>query len=122
MRAILRDGPVIRVTDDPDGVIGEFLEYALSAHALSRRERARLADDLAERFAPDGGGLTVPDLFVAYQAAEPDDLPPNLVEEARGELGRAELWVLTRLRFRGRPEASAVVEGDEVRRLLGEML
>ncbi|MGW4408586.1 hypothetical protein ACWEJ6_31445 [Nonomuraea sp. NPDC004702] len=63
----------------------------------------------------------MPDLFVAYRAAGPDDLPPGL-EEVRVELGRAELWVLTRLRFRGRPEASAVVEGDEVRRLLGEVL
>ncbi|MEV4374824.1 hypothetical protein AB0J71_47795 [Nonomuraea sp. NPDC049637] len=121
MRAILRDGPVIRVSDDPDGVIGEFLEYALSAHALSGRERTELADDLAERFAPDGRGLTVPDLFVAYRAVEPDDLPP-CPEEVRVELGRVELWVLTRLRFRGRPEASAVIEGDEVRRLLSEVL
>ncbi|MFI6813416.1 hypothetical protein ACIBG7_13440 [Nonomuraea sp. NPDC050328] len=122
MRAIWRDGPIIRVTDDPGRVIGEFLGYALSAHVLSGRARGELAEDLAERFGPDGRGLTVPDLFVAYRATEPDDLPPELAEGTQADLGRAELWVLTRLRFGGRAEASAVVEGEELRRLLGEAL
>ncbi|GIH96266.1 hypothetical protein ACFFMN_39415 [Planobispora siamensis] len=115
MRTVRLQSPSYNVTDDPDQVIGDFLGYALSLRALSGRPPA---EELAERFSPTGRGMRLPDVFAAYRAEEPDDIPPELAEEA-AEVGRTEIWVLTRLRYSSAPD-SALVEGPELRHLLAE--
>ncbi|ROO86005.1 hypothetical protein EDD29_3566 [Actinocorallia herbida] len=103
------------IDDDPDGVIRDCVEYALSWPRVLNRPAPEL---LAEWFAPDGPGMVVPDLFVAYRAQEAGDLPadrPDAVDPRAGEY-----WVLTRLRSRADPEASAIVAGPELRHLLAQ--
>ncbi|WP_283135823.1 hypothetical protein [Rhizohabitans arisaemae] len=114
MRTIRLNGPIIDVTDDPNQAIGDFLGYALSVAKLSGRPRA---EELAERFAPGGKGLVVPDCYVAYRATEPDWTVPELSGYAEGDFDRMEIWVLTKLGF-GEPDRTAVLEGSEVRHLL----
>ncbi|MCP3169336.1 hypothetical protein [Myxococcus qinghaiensis] len=118
MRTVRLEGPSLDVSDDPNGVIGEFLAYALSLKNLSGREPA---EEFAERFSPEGQGMSLPDVFMAYRAEGQDDLPPELGEEAWAELGEKEPWVLSRLQYGWAPE-SAVLEGAELRHLLQESL
>ncbi len=120
MRTVRPEGPIIYVTDDPNLVISDFLGYALSLHKISGRPRA---EELAERFSPEGSGMALP-IFVAYRATEPDDIPPELnelSEYAKDDFDRMEIWVLTRLPP-GQLSESAVVEGSELRHLLNEAL
>jgi len=105
------------VDDDPKRVIRDCVEYALSWPEVLDRSAAEL---LASWFAPDGPGMVVPDLFVAYRAREADDLPPDQRDAADPQAG--EIWVLTRLRFRDEPEESAIVTGPELRHLLTQGL
>jgi Zn-dependent oligopeptidase len=116
MRTVRLEGVLFNVTQDPNQVIGEFLGYAVSLKSASGRPAA---EELAERFSPKGKGMRLPDVFAAYRAEALDDLPEELTEQFANEVGRKELWVLTRLQF-GKVPASAVVEGNELRRLLNE--
>jgi len=118
MRTLRLQAPNIVVSEDPDRVIGEFLSYALSLKNLSGRPPA---EEFAERFSPKGRGMTLPDVFLAYRAEIADDLPPELSEQAAKDVGRKELWVLSRLEF-GKAADSAVIEGPELRHLLNEAL
>lgn len=118
MRTVRLEGPSIRVSEDPNRVIGEFLEFALSLKNISGRPPA---EELAERFSPEGQGMSLPDVFMAYRPESPDDLPPESGEEALEALGREELWVLSRLQYGQGPE-SAIIEGPELRHLLQEAL
>ncbi|MBA9002378.1 MULTISPECIES: hypothetical protein [Thermomonospora] len=115
MRSVRLEGPIFNVSDDPDGVIGDFLGFALSLRNDSRRYLS--AEELAELFSPEGDGMRLPDVFAAYRAVEPDDVPHEFGEQVAEEAGRKELWVLTRLRY-GRAPDSAVVQGPELRHLL----
>ncbi|GGT02091.1 hypothetical protein GCM10010156_70030 [Planobispora rosea] len=118
MRTLRLDGPFIRVSQDPQEVIGDFLGFALSLGNLSGRPPA---EEFAEIFSPAGRGMRLPDTFAAYRAGEPDGVPEEFGEMAAEELERREIWVLTRLRY-GTAPVSALVEGPELRHLLGEAL
>jgi hypothetical protein len=118
MRTVCFKTPFYEVDDDPRKVIGDFLGYALSLKNISERAPA---EEFADLFSPSGRGMGLPDVFVAYRAVEPDDVPSEFGEETAREAERKELWVLTRLQW-GRAPDSAVVEGDELRHLLGEAL
>lgn len=118
MRTVRLEGPLYNVTQDPDQVIGQFLGFALSLKSPSGRP---LAEELAELFSPKGKGMRLPDTFAAYRAEAPDDIPEELAERFAKDVGRKELWVLTRMRF-GKAPDSAVVEGSELRHLLTEGL
>ncbi|WP_146087233.1 hypothetical protein [Thermomonospora echinospora] len=111
-------GPLFDVSGDSNGVIGDFLGFALSLRNLSGRPAT---EEFAERFSPAGSGMLLPDVFAAYRAEEPDDFPPEFGEQVTGEVGRKELWVLTRLRY-GQTPTSAVIDGPELRHLLNEAL
>ncbi|GII05714.1 hypothetical protein [Planobispora takensis] len=117
MRAVRLQSPFYDVTDDPDRVIGDFLGYALSLRNLSGRPPA---EEFAELFSPTGRGMRLPDVFAAYRAEEPDDIPEELTGQVT-EVGRTELWVLTRLRY-GAGADSVLVGGPELRHLLAEGL
>nr|AYM53765.1 hypothetical protein [Cystobacter sp.] len=118
MRTVRFEGYTIYVSDDPNRVIGSFLSYALSLQNISKRPPA---EEFADRFSPEGRGLSLPDLFVAYRAESPDDFPPEFSEESSQDLSRKELWVLSRLEYGHVPD-SAVIEGPELRHLLQEAL
>ncbi|WP_067799680.1 hypothetical protein [Actinomadura formosensis] len=105
------------VDDDPEHVLRDFVEYALSWPAVLDRRPGEL---VAEWFAPDGHGMIVPDLFVAYRAHTADDLPTDKPDAADPTAG--EIWVLMRLRFRDEREESEVITGDEMRHLLAQGL
>jgi hypothetical protein len=117
MRSVYLNGVVLAVTDDPHGVIGDFLGCAVSLGNLSGRP---LTVEFAERFSPEGSGMRFP-VFVAYRAEEPDDIPEEFDDQVRARVGAEELWVLTGL-WPGRPPYSAVIEGAELRHLLDEAL
>lgn len=114
MRTVRLEGVSYNVDRDPDGVIGDFLGFALSLRNISGRPPA---EELAELFSPTGRGMRLPDVFSAYRAEEPDDIPEEFGDHYTAEVGAGELWVLTRLRY-GHAADSAVVEGPELRRLL----
>ncbi|MGK5552538.1 hypothetical protein ACSNOI_13075 [Actinomadura kijaniata] len=118
MRTVRLQGPLFRVTEDPEQVIGDFLGFALSLHNLSGR---LTTEELRERFHPEGNGMRLPDVFAAYRAREGDDIPSELDGWEDADLERKELWVLTRLRFGGW-SPSALVEGPELRHLLDQAL
>ncbi|GAT67752.1 hypothetical protein HS048_04815 [Planomonospora sp. ID91781] len=117
MRSVHPTGGGFAVTDDPDGVIDVFLGCAISLGGVSGRP---LSVEFAERFSPEGSGMRFP-VFVAYRAEEPDDVPEEFDDQVRAEVGVKELWVLTNL-WPGRLPRSAVIEGPELRHLLGEVL
>jgi hypothetical protein len=117
MRSVYWNGAVLAVTDDPDGVIGVFLGCAVSLGGVSGRS---LTVEFAERFSPEGSGMRFP-VFVAYRAEEPDDIPEEFDDQVRAGVGAEELWVLTDL-WPGRTPDSVVIEGRELRCLLGEAL
>ncbi|MBG0829712.1 hypothetical protein HS041_18270 [Planomonospora sp. ID67723] len=118
MRTVRLESPFYNVSDDPNRVICDFLGFALSLRHLSGR---RPAEELPELFSPTGRGMRLPDVFVAYRAEEPDDIPSELGEQFADEVSRKELWVLTRLQY-GKAPDSAVVDGPELRHLLVEAL
>ncbi|GAA3121158.1 hypothetical protein GCM10010466_10110 [Planomonospora alba] len=118
MRTVHLESPFYTVTDDPDRVIGDFLGFALSLRNLSGRPPA---EEFADVFSPEGDGMRIPDNFAAYRAEEPDDVPEEFDDRFTEEIGRKELWVLTRLGF-GKLPVSAVIEGPELRHLLREGL
>ncbi|WP_030177196.1 hypothetical protein [Spirillospora albida] len=114
MRTVRLEGVSYNVDRDPDGVIGDFLGYALSLRNLSGRPPA---EEFADLFSPAGRGMRLPDVFSAYRAEEPDDIPEEFGDRYAQDVETGELWVLTRLRY-GHAADSAVVEGPELRRLL----
>lgn len=118
MRTVRPAGTILDVSEDPKKVISDFLGYALSFGKLTGRSPA---ETLAERFSPQGQGMTVPDVFVAYRPEGPDDLPPEFTEAGPPDLSGKETWVLTRLHF-GRLPASELVDGPELRHLIQEAL
>ncbi|MFC4057692.1 hypothetical protein ACFOWE_05270, partial [Planomonospora corallina] len=118
MRTVRFESPFYNVTDDPDRVIGDFLGFALSLKNISGRPPA---EEFADIFSPEGDGMRLPDTFVAYRAEVPDDVPEEFDDRFTEEIGRKELWVLTRLEFR-KMSVSAVIEGPELRHLLHEAL
>ncbi|MBB2910363.1 hypothetical protein FHS43_001626 [Streptosporangium becharense] len=118
MRTVRLENFTYKVTDDPLKVIGDFVSCALSLENIYKRPPV---EDFAERFSPEGDGMNIPDFFVAYRAEQPDDIPPELDEHTAEELGRTEIWVLSRLEY-GKTPDSALIEGHELRHLLDEAL
>ncbi|MFY2556957.1 hypothetical protein ACN469_04955 [Corallococcus terminator] len=118
MRTVRPAGPILDVSEDPKKVISDFLGYALSFGKITGHSPA---ETLAERFSPQGKGMTVPDVFLAYRPEGPDDLPPEFTEAGSPDLKGKETWVLTRLNF-GRLSVSELVDGPELRHLIQEAL
>jgi hypothetical protein len=118
MRTVRVEGPSIHVSDDPNRVISEFLAFALSLKNLSGRPPA---EEFAERFSPQGDGLSLPDVLVAYRPETPEDIPSKYTEEELQELDLKEPWVLSVFRYGG-PADSEILDGPELRYLLQEAL
>ncbi|HEU4730544.1 MAG TPA: hypothetical protein VFT22_21750 [Kofleriaceae bacterium] len=108
VREVTRQDGRFQVSDDPEGV----LSYLLGCFVDSP-----FAGEAAERFAPDGEGLALPDTLLAVRADSGDlaELPPEL---APAEPDR-EWWLVSLERPHGRPApAVVVISGDELRDLL----
>ncbi|GAA0969214.1 hypothetical protein [Actinocorallia libanotica] len=124
MRRVFWNGCVLAATDDPDGVFADFLGCAVCLGNLYGRP---LADELAERFAPDGSGMIIPDTFVAYRVRTADDLPDEYLVGGLSSgwthltfTEAEETWALASL-SPGGVALSALVEGAELRGLLDQM-
>lgn len=98
----------INISDDPDHLIGDLLEFALSSDYINQVE---------EMFAPDGDGLLVPDIIDASRALEVMDLPEYMWASPPFDVFKSEIWVISRLRP-GYAVRQALLEGDEIWRFV----
>jgi hypothetical protein len=110
MRTVTLDYLRISISDDPDHLIRDIIECAFSPPYINQIE---------EMFAPDGNGLTVPDIIYACRVLEVMELPEYMWENPPIDIFNNEIWVISRLC----PEPGAkecLIEGEELRHLLKE--
>ena len=98
------------VSDDPDRVLAYLLGCFIDSPWVG---------EAAERFAPDGIGLMVPDTLLATRVEGPEDLSQLSEDRIPADLDR-EWWLVTRERPGGKqgPPAAVLIEGDDLRALL----
>jgi len=114
---------MFEVTGDPQGVFLTLLGCAVSLRGQGRP----LAEELAERFAPEGRGLIAGDVFVAYRVRAYEDLPDEYLVGGLPPEWRhlsfepeEETWALIDSFRHGRAPLSELVDGAEVRALLAQ--
>ncbi len=104
----LRDGR-FQVSNDPDDVLGYLLNCFTSKS---------LVGEAAQRFRPDGPGLSLYDTVLAVRAG-PIDFAELPLEQVPADLDREWWWVsLERPHGEPGPPAVVIIEGDELRDLL----
>ncbi|MGI5170361.1 hypothetical protein ACQEU3_39025 [Spirillospora sp. CA-253888] len=114
---------MFEVTGDPQGVFRTLLGCAVSLRGQGRP----LAEELAERFAPEGRGLIAGDVFVAYRVRTYEDLPDEYLVGGLPPEWRhlsfkpeEETWALIDSFRHGQAPFSELVEGAELRALLAQ--
>lgn len=105
MRTVTLDYPHINISDDPNHLISDLIEFALSSIYINQIE---------EMFAPDGDGLTVPDIIYGCRVLEVEDLPEYMWENPPIDIFNNEIWVISRLD----DIQHCLIEGEELRHLL----
>ncbi|MEH1886389.1 hypothetical protein [Nostoc sp.] len=115
MHAVALDGSKVRVSEDPDNIIANFLALILFDDLINQTEIL---------FAPEGEGIydyIYPDLRIhAYRATEVQDLPEYMWESPSIDISKNEVWVISALGFCYEPEA-VVILGVELRHLIKEV-
>jgi len=109
MRSVELRGYDFIVTDDPDGILGDFLALAVCDPDAS-------SDDLLAMLDPATEGYSVPDETGAFPLEVSEDIPESLRMSGITALPEGEPWVVWRDR-RGRGSLNMLVSGDELREL-----
>jgi hypothetical protein len=104
---VMADGAFV-VSNDPDGVLANFL--AMATHGVWAKEAATA-------FTPDGYGVWIDTLGGATRMGSDSIVPPPYDQDPAIAPDRDELWLVVRER-RAEPPQRVILTGDELRYLV----
>jgi len=111
MRSVTLQGHNFTVTDDPRGILADFLALAICDPGASNAQIETL-------LTPPSEGYSVRDETGAYLIEDSDDIPDSFRRSGMTALPDGEWWVVWRDR-RGQGSLNMLVAGDDFRQLFG---
>ena len=112
MRSVTRDGNRFQVSDDPHGVLADFL-------ALATCNTSSVREQILRHLEPGGDGYAVQDASGAFEIESVDDIPGGFFDDSFVPPEGPDWWIVWKQRQRPEYGSSyALLPGAELRHLL----